>query len=392
MFTGISVYFLMLFLIFWTYCGYPFLLYVFYTLDPKERKNEPISDNMPKIAIIVPCYNEENYVKQKLENLKKLQYDQKKLKVYFLHGTSTDNTSREIAKYICDKPNWYLIETGCKGKITQINHGLSKISKDVDIIVSTDMDAIISPDVLVKFVNEFNSDNRVAVVGANISPKNSISIEEDYWRNQNILRIIEGKVYTSSIVVAPCYGFRASLMDKFPEDCVADDIYTAFKANTEGYIVKYIESAGGIELRCPMSFSDFFRHKFRKGNAFLIEALRFLYLLSSMSGLWKVIFLTKVLQLAVIPWVLPYFLLSTISMILSGWGLFQVAVFGLLFLFITFVSTSFFMRRLRSKFQYDPTSKQSPILLTFAITNLIMILVGLSFPFYRQTDSYKKIE
>ncbi len=393
MFITTSIYFLMLFLIFWSYCGYTILLLILSAINPVDGSKEPASKKMMKIAIIVPCYNEESYVAQKVDNLKKLNYEQDELEVYFLNGLSTDKTGREINKHVKEMTNWHLIQTKCKGKINQINYGLSRISKDVDIIVSTDMDAVLEPDVLTKFVDEFNSDDRVAVVGANISPKKSIPIEEDYWRDQNLMRMIESTVYTSSIVIAPCYAYKASFIDRFPEDCVADDIYIAFKANTEGYLTKYVASAAGYKTRTPESFEDFFSHKFRKGNAFLIELFRFYYRLPQMPGSWKLIYLTKVLQLAVMPWALLYFVLASTSLFLSGVGLFRIASFGLIFLFCSMLLTSFLLGKARNKY-LDVDSgkiKNRPALLSFIVSNLILILAGVSYPFYQQTSSYQKI-
>ena len=375
MFTTTSIYFLMIFLIFWSYCGYVILLLAFSALNPKQVKKEPILKKLPKIAIIIPCFNEEGYVKQKADNLSKLEYDQDKVEILFLNGVSTDNTSGEIVDVIGNMPNWQLVETGCKGKINQINYGLSKISADVEIVVSTDMDALLSSDVLIKFADEFNYDNRVAVVGASIAPQSSISIEENYWRDQNLLRILESNIYTSSIVIAPCYAYKRSLIDRFPDDCVADDIYIAFKANTDGYLTKYVDSITGTEIRTPNTFSDFFRHKFRKGNAYLIELLRFLYRLPYMSAWWKVIYVTKFLQLTVMPWVLPYFLLSTLSLCFSGRGLFQIAVFGFIFLCSSLVISSFMMKKGRSKYLGATNTKKRYTLMPFIISNLILILV-----------------
>ena len=392
MFTTISIYFLMLLLIFWSYCGYVILLFAFSVLGTKRKNDVAVCEELSKVAVIVPCYNEEAYVEQKIVNLKGLEYETEKLEVYFLDGKSTDNTCKEITRYISDMPNWHLIETGCRGKINQINNGLSKISNDVSIIVNTDMDAILSPDTLIKFIHEFNSDSRVAVVGAFIMPQGAIHIEENSWEDQNLFRLIESNVYTSSIVVAPCYSYRASFIERFPEDCIADDIYIAFKANTEGYLTKYIESAKGSEIRTPKTFQDFFKHKFRKGNAYLVELFRYFYRLPYMPGWWKMIFLTKLLQFAIIPWVLPYFILSTISLALSGWGLFQVALFGLIFLFISLVTTSFIMKKGRDRFLNYRKSKRFFNLHYFAVANLILVLVGLSYPFYKQTSSYEKIE
>ncbi len=391
MFITTSVYFLLLFLIFWSYCGYLILLIAFSTLSPRTKRKITPPEKPSKIAVFIPCFNEEDYAAGKIDNLKEMKYGGGEFEVYFLHGASDDKTSAEISARIADRPDFHLLETGCRGKINQLNYGLSRVGGEADIIVSTDMDAALDPDILSKIVAEFDSDPRVAVVGANISPHDSISLEKDYWRDQNLLRLVESEVYTSSIVVAPCYAFRTSLLTTFPEDCIADDIYTAFKANTEGFLTRYIESGKGVEIRSPSTTEEFLRHKFRKGNAYLVELFRYFYRLPEMSGWWKVIYLTKLLQLAVIPWILPYFLLSTISLCLSGWGLFQIALFGILFLTIFLILTSLIMDRFRLKYLESSGSKLRPTFALFALSNIILILVGLSFPFYKQTSSYRKI-
>ncbi len=393
MFTTTSTYFLMLFLIFWSYCGYLILLFALSTLNDKSKvqRNAP-AGNVFKIAMLVPCFNEEAYVENKINNLKALVYDQDNLDIYFLDGLSTDSTRGLIAALTKDMRNYHLIETGVRGKINQLNYGLSVISSgNADIIVNTDMDTLLLPEVLNEIVNEFHSDNRVVVVGANISPENCLLTEKHYWEDQNLLRILESSVYTSSIVVAPCYAFRACFLDRFPEDCVADDIFIAFKANTEGYLTKYVDSISGKELRSTQNFEDFFRHKFRKANAYLIELFRFFYRLPYMTGWWKTIYITKVLQVAVMPWILPYFILSSISLSLSGPGLLQIALFGLIFLAMSLVLTSFLMKRGRMRYLGIGPSKKRNSLLPFILSNIILILAGLSYPFFRQDSVYSRI-
>lgn len=394
MFTTISVYSLLALIIFWSYCGYLILLLVISTLYPQGKDDAPPPAphmKLPKIAVFVPCYDEEKHIKAKIENLKRLSYEQNNLRIVFLNGNSTDNTGKIISDLISDSPNWQLIETGCGGKINQINYGLIHAVGDADIIVNTDVDAIMSEDVLLRFAREFQGDERIAVVGANISPQSAIPFEAFYWRDQNSLRIVESNVYTSSIVVAPCYAYRTSLISQFPKDCIADDVFIAFKANTEGYLTKYLAHAKGYEVRVPNSLAELFSHKFRKGNAFLIELFRYFYLLPVMTGWWKVIYLTKLLQLAVIPWALPYFLLSTVSLLLSGGGLFQLSILVLFLLGIAFATTSVMVQRWgRILSQNDGPSTQ-PSIMVFVISNLILILVGLSYPFYRQTSNYRRI-
>jgi cellulose synthase/poly-beta-1,6-N-acetylglucosamine synthase-like glycosyltransferase len=391
MFIITSIYFLMLFLIFWSYCGYLIVLIVVSSQSQPSGSDNRSSLMTPRIAVLIPCYNEEHYVPKKIENLKTLAYDQNKMDVFFLNGCSTDNTGLKIAELISDMENWHLIETNCKGKIGQINNGLSKISPDVDIIVNTDMDAILSSDVLSEIVRTFNSNDRIAVVGANILPHNAIALEEKYWYLQTLLRLMESDVYISSIVVAPCYAYRPWLVKEFPADCVADDIYIAFKANTDGYLTKCIEFAKGIEVRTPKTFQDFFQHKYRKGNAYLIELLRFLYQLPQMTGWWKVMYATKFLQLVIMPWIIPFFLAATVSLSLNGWGYFQLALLGVSFLFISYLVTIFLLFRCQKRYPINGHSKKpfSPLLVL--INNIILMLVSFRYPFYRQTSRYQRL-
>jgi hypothetical protein len=110
-----------------------------------------------------------------------------------------------------------------------------------------------------------------------------------------------------------------------------------------------------------------------------------------MTGWWKTIFLTKFLQLAVLPWVLPYFILSSISLLFSGWGMAQVVVFSFIYLGIFFPVTSILIKKGKMTYLNVDKTKKRSILLPFIVSNLILILVGLSYPFYRQTSSYSKI-
>ena len=360
-------------------------------LQPGKKKEQILPNHLPKISVFVPCFNEQNLIQKKIDNLNSLKYEESRLNVYFLHGESTDKTGDIIGGAISETQNFHLIETRCTGKINQLNYGLLHCQGEAEIIVCTDVDAILSEDVLTLFCLAFQNNENVGVVGANISPLAGMQMEDYFWRDQNIIRTLESKVCTASIVVAPCYAFRPYLLEQFPKDCVADDIYISFKANTENYLTKYITEAQGQETRTPNDLGEFFVHKFRKGNAYLIELFRFFYLLPHMTGWWKIIYLTKFFQLAIMPWVVPFFLLSTISLALSGLSLFQISFFGLLALLGGFMATFHLLKRERRKYYTDGESFQLPNLNLFILSNIILIVVGISYPFYKQNSSYNKI-
>ncbi len=64
---------------------------------------------------------------------------------------------------------------------------------------------------------------------------------------------------------------------------------------------------------------------------------------------------------------------------------------GLIFLSVSLIFSIFVVKRIKSKGSNGARHKKRHTLIHFAINNLIMILVGLSYPFYKQTSSYQRI-
>jgi len=389
MFLSIALYFICIFLIWWAYCGYIFVFYLFSLFADTRKTSRTIREPHLSVSILIPCYNEEPLVKKKVDNIKALDYPRDKLRVYFLDGVSSDKTLERLTEECRGHDYLHVVETNVTGKINQLNTILTKI--DTDIIVNTDMDALMKSDSLLKIVREFQDNQDVSLVGARVSPLDPGGIEGQYWETQNWLRIIESKVVSSSIVVAPCYAFRSALFWRFPDDCVADDIFISFFVNFAGKKTVYLEDALVYEGRTSQTIEQFITHKFRKANAYLTELLRFFYLLPKADGKRKTIYLTKVLQVAVIPWILVFFFLASISFLLSGMGTVQVVLFAIIFLGISLATAHILVRKgIRSAHQKNIRTYSS--ILIFLIVNLILIMAGITYPFLIQTSRYPKID
>ncbi|MBI5233406.1 MAG: glycosyltransferase [Deltaproteobacteria bacterium] len=388
MILSISLYFIILFLIWWAYCGYLFAIYLLSLFSDTEQDIDGHEADMT-VSILVPCYNEENYVKRKVENLKAIAYPKDKLKIYFLDGTSTDSTVSMLRQEIQGCDHMQVIDTGTKGKINQLNQAIHKL--ETDIIMNTDMDAMLNPDVLAMMVKGFCSNPEATLIGACVYPDKSNSLDQQYWETQNWFRIIESRVISSSIVVAPCYAFRRGLITAFPEDCVADDIYISFLNNTMGRKTIYLEGALAYEGRNPAGIDQMITHKFRKANAYITELLRFLYLIPRMEGKWKMIYLTKLLQVVVVPWLFLFFAMGSLSFLLSGPGTVQIVVFSMTFLFVSFLACHFIVKKNVRTMKGNRYKKRFSASI-FMLTNLILILAGITYPFYIQNSNYNKVK
>ncbi|MFC1566490.1 glycosyltransferase [bacterium] len=377
------------FLIWWTYCGYILLLFVGCLFRGKKNEEVVLNTQNLKVSVLVPFHNEEEFILHKIKNSIELDYKKENLEFVFINGNSTDNSRKIIEDFTSKHTNHNIKILNCPtvGKINQLNFALETV--DADIIINTDVDAVLNKQAVIEITNEFHKNEKIAVVGALNQPLHCMNMEKNYWAIQNVARLLESEFYSSSIVIATCYAYRKDILTEFPKDCVADDIYVAFLAQQKKQVVKYISTAHVYEIRAPRKLKEFISHKFRKSNAFIIEILRFLYALPQYRNRWKIMYLTKLLQLIFMPFILILFLGSLINIVLVD-DLYAYIIGGsIIFLFINIVIMSFIFRS-KAKGIIKGRLKGSKLIF-FIITNFILFFSVLVYWIYGQDSSYKKI-
>ncbi len=382
----VFIFFLLTFILGWTLFGYVILIWFLGLFRRRKKPNFP--DKWPVISVIVPCYNEEEYILNKLADIRALDYPKECVEVFFVDGGSTDNTVSLLKNNIKNDEPYNIVISPNKGKIHQINYALSKVKGD--IIVNTDTDSRLKKDALSWIAAEFAEAPDIYVVGAYCRPSNdAMDIEKYYWATQNKWRFMETDARSSSIVIAQCYAFRRGLLEKFPDDVVADDVYIAFLANSMRYRTTYSRYAIATEMRVPRSYAEFFSHKFRKSNAFLRETLRFLYRLPEMGDFCKMMLLTRIAQQLLLPLTFVSWLLIT-GVLLTMFR-FDVVIFGILTLIILLVITN----RIFAFVRLPVKEKQYPldvVVKVYLFTNFILFVTGISYLFFHQESTYAKIK
>lgn len=276
------------FLVFWwCYQGYFFFLMLL-------KDNEMTLELCPKektVSVIVPVYNEEKLIKDKLLN--SLSIVKGNVQVYFADA-STDNTSLILKDFVQNNPCLSVVRCELAGRSSQINEALKQISSD--LVLMTDVDALLPENIIDRVVELFTED--VGIVGVNVEPIEGYRLDSVFWRSQNSMRHLENMVKHCPVASGACYAFRRNLIEFLPEDVWADDIYIPFIANTRGYKSIIAEDIFVKEVRGPENFKDFFLTKIRKCQDNLKELCRAIPSFKDMSGVWSVIFITRFLQIA----------------------------------------------------------------------------------------------
>ncbi|MDW5594904.1 glycosyltransferase family 2 protein [Conexibacter stalactiti] len=143
---------------------YQFLLAGLYAL----RMRTPREPFYPRVAIVIPAWNEAAVVERTLDRLLALEYPADCVRIYVVDDASTDETPRKVLAKAAEHPGriFHLRrERGGEGKAHTINHGLRIIRAEgwYEAILVIDADVIFTPPSLRRMTRHL-SDERVGAV------------------------------------------------------------------------------------------------------------------------------------------------------------------------------------------------------------------------------------
>ena len=97
-----SIFWISLFIIFYTFMGYGIFLFMLVSLkrafNNKQVVHYPENDLLPTCTLVVAAYNEELFIEEKLKNTLQLNYPDGKLKFVFITDGSFDRTANIVRR------------------------------------------------------------------------------------------------------------------------------------------------------------------------------------------------------------------------------------------------------------------------------------------------------
>lgn len=155
------VFWFSLFLILYTWSGYPFLLYILSSLYKRILKRPPTTLNKPPfVSLLISAHNEERVIADKLANTLALDYPKDRLEIIVVSDCSTDSTDDIVGSHSAlgvklVRQNQHL------GKSSALNQAVA-VSRG-DVIVFSDADSFYTQSAIKNLVNPF-SNNRIGFV------------------------------------------------------------------------------------------------------------------------------------------------------------------------------------------------------------------------------------
>ena len=256
------------------FLSYTTIMYIF----SKKKIDIPKFDNLPTTTLIIPMYNEETTIKEKIENTSQLDYPHEKLTIILLDDHSTDNSKKISLQTIKETSlNARVIESQAgKGKARALNWLFPTLNSEITVI--SDADALLKKDSLLQISKNYTNPDIGGVTGKIViisdRSRHSKSQEDSYRFYYDIWRLGESNIHSVSVCNGPLMSFRTDLLKKIKidPDAYADDSDLLFKVIRSGYRVTYEPKAIVFE-RVPLSVKGRIIQKMKR-----INGLRRVYL------------------------------------------------------------------------------------------------------------------
>ncbi|MBP7510419.1 MAG: glycosyltransferase family 2 protein [Bacteroidia bacterium] len=237
-----------IFIVFYSYIGYGILLYILVKIK-KAFSKDPIFDPNyePNVALVVPCFNEADYIEDKIKNSLALDYPKEKLQLIFISDGSNDDTPERIKKY---PQVLALHENARNGKASAMNRAMAYVK--APIVVFCDANTELNPEAIREMVKHYSNPN----VGAVTGEKRIITRDKEnasgagegiYWKYESFLKQLDSDFYTIVGAAGELMSYRTSLYKELPKDSLLDDLMQSMQIATDGYRVIYEKNAWAAE-------------------------------------------------------------------------------------------------------------------------------------------------
>ena len=253
-----------------------FLLVSF--LERRFTRTKPASldtSKLPRVAIIVPCLNEENALAASLKSLLALDYPSDKLSVIVVDDGSTDSTM-SIAESFASDPRISVLRKENGGKHSAMNHGLAHT--DAELIGCLDADSVVASDALMKIAPIF-ADERVAAVTPGIHVKTPETLLQHMqhveYRLSLFNRFILAALGAVFITPGPFSIFRTSVIRELGGWRYAhstEDMEMALRIQEAGHMIGNAPNAV-VHTATPRNLRGLFRQRVRWTYGWLRNAV-----------------------------------------------------------------------------------------------------------------------
>jgi len=261
-----------------------FFLLVFIKYRQRVMKSKKFDkENSPSVSIIIPAYNEEEFIEKCVKSALDLDYPKEKLEVIVVDDGSTDRTPKIVESL---KVKYYRKKNS--GKADALNYGIEKAKGE--FIATLDADSYVNRDALWKLLSLFEDEDTVAVTAAVKVKQRKQGFWENIQKVEYLFTIFSRKILTFMEAVPVTPGpfsiFRASIFKKiggFDRNSILEDQEIALRIQKYNYKIRSSLDAE-VYTEVPQNFPALFKQRIRWHRGGLHNTIKYLNLISPHYG------------------------------------------------------------------------------------------------------------
>lgn len=328
------LFWILLFIVFYSYLGYGILLFVIIRIKrliagKTKSVSEPLFE--PEVTLFVAAYNEKDFVEAKVRNSKNLDYPKEKIQQLWITDGSTDGTPEMLAIYpeiqVYHKP-----ERG--GKIGAMNRGMQFVK--TPIVIFSDGNTMLGKDSVREIVKLFQNPMTGCVSGE----KRILTDEKEtaagagegiYWKYESLLKKWDAELFSVVGAAGELFAIRTELYQEVEQDTLLDDFIISLRIAQKGYTIQYNPNAYAIET-ASANVKEELKRKIRIAAGGIQSIVRLKELLNPFRyGVLSFQYIShRVLRWSLAPVSLPF--IFTINMIIAiNQGIFSLNLYSILF-------------------------------------------------------------
>lgn len=256
----IAIFWLSMAGIFYTYMGYPALIWMVSRLRARPWKADRIS---PSVSIVMAVHNGAAMLPWKIRHLLGLDYHNIK-EIIIVSDGSTDGTAELLAKQHDPRLTTIILREH-SGKAVAVNAGVERAT--ADLILFVDIRPEIAPGAIQQLVDNFADPKIGCVAGELVLRKNahdatSAAVSSVYWRYEKWIRSCESICASPVGVYGGFYAIRRKLAVPQPEGMILDDMFQPLSIIRQGYR-SVLDERAYVYDTWPPKIEDEFHRKVR---------------------------------------------------------------------------------------------------------------------------------
>lgn len=240
-----------LFIVFYTYIGYGIVLYILVKVKEFFRKPAhfpmPSDEELPELTLFIAAYNEEDVVNEKMKNCLALNYPAGKLKIFWITDGSNDQTNERLSHW---PQATVLHQPERQGKTAALNRGMKFVK--TPIVIFTDANTNLNREALREIVHAFVNPKVGCVAGEKriaMQTKDNAAAggEGIYWKYESALKALDSRLYSAVGAAGELFAVRRELFQDMPTDTLLDDFILSLRIAMQGYTIAYCAEAYATE-------------------------------------------------------------------------------------------------------------------------------------------------